>query len=99
MLAQREIDFLHRLRHPNIVRILGSHHESDTFSVIMELVPGHSLADLLIDLGPFSEKVIKNLTRQISLALEYCHHHKCTHRDIKGKNILLATDGTIKLCE
>lgn len=84
----------------NVVGIKGSIRDGNTLNIIMELVAGRSIADLLISLGqPFCEPVIVKLTRQLLLALQYCHLNRCVHRDIKGKNILLTTDGTAKLCD
>lgn len=98
-MAESEIKLMRHLRHPSIVGIKGSTLDDEYFNIIMELVPGRSLADLLITIGPFHENVIKRYTRQLLLALEYCHKLKCCHRDIKGKNILLTTNGRVKLCE
>jgi serine/threonine protein kinase len=80
--AQSEIDLLRRMRHPNVVGIKGSFQAGGAFYVVMELVSGRSIADLLIDLGPFHELVIKRFTKQILEGLKYCHKNGCLHRDI-----------------
>jgi serine/threonine protein kinase len=80
--AQSEIDLLRRMRHPNVVGIKGSFQAEGAFYVVMELVSGRSIADLLIDLGPFHELVIKRFTKQILEGLKYCHKNGCLHRDI-----------------
>lgn len=97
--TEKEIDLLKRLRHPNIVSIKGSLRTPKIFYVIMELVSGRSLSDVLKDIGPFHEMVIRKFTRQLLIALEYCHRNGCIHRDIKGLNILLTTNGQVKLCD
>ena len=99
-MAQIEIDMMKRLRHPNVVGIKGSIRTGNTLNIVMELVAGRSIADLLVALGqPFCEPVIIKLTRQLLLALQYCHLNLCVHRDIKGKNILLTTKGELRLCD
>jgi len=98
-LAENEIDMMRKLRHPNIVGVKGSAFDGNTFNIIMELVAGRSLSDMLQTIGPFHENVCRKYTRQLLLALEYCHKLKCTHRDIKGKNILLTTTGTVRICD
>ena len=47
----------------------------------------------------FSLQIIRLYTRQILQGLEYLHQNGFTHRDIKGANILVSNDGTIKLAD
>jgi serine/threonine protein kinase len=98
-MAKSEIDLMKKLRHPHIVGVKGSALDGNIFHVIMDLIPGRSLADSLITLGPFHNQVIKKFTKQLLEALVYCHKNNCIHRDIKGKNILMAHDGSIMLCD
>ena len=49
--------------------------------------------------GAFKESVVRVYTRQIVLGLEYLHHHKIMHRDIKGANILVDNTGLVKLAD
>lgn len=99
VIVQKEIDLMKKLRHPNIVALLGSVRENNYFNVIMELVAGRSLYDMLQSIGPFHESVTRKFTRQLLSALEYCHRLNCVHRDIKGKNILMTTTGQIRICD
>ncbi|GAB2226150.1 hypothetical protein Droror1_Dr00021943 [Drosera rotundifolia] len=95
----QEINLLSQLQHPNIVRFFGSELGEETLSVYMEYVSGGSIHKLLQQYGPFKEPVIKNYTRQILSGLAYLHSRKTVHRDIKGANILVETNGVIKLAD
>jgi serine/threonine protein kinase len=95
--VQAEIQALTRLQHPNIVRLMGCKMNDKRMDVFMELVSGNSLYDLIQTMGAFDEQLIRRYTKQMLLGLQYCHSQGVLHRDIKAKNILLATDGLIKL--
>jgi len=96
---QNEIDLMRKLRHRNIVQLLGTERSGHTLSILMEYVPGKSLDSILSRYGSLQEDVICNYTKQILLALEYCHSKRVVHRDIKGKNILVDQTGCLKLAD
>jgi serine/threonine protein kinase len=68
-------------------------------NILMEYVPGSSLDAILQKFGALDEQVIRTYTRQLLEALNYCHGNRIIHRDIKGKNILVDTHGTLKLAD
>eukprot|EP01104_Vermistella_antarctica_P006398 TRINITY_DN170_c0_g1_i1.p1 TRINITY_DN170_c0_g1~~TRINITY_DN170_c0_g1_i1.p1 ORF type:complete len:723 (-),score=179.86 TRINITY_DN170_c0_g1_i1:58-2226(-) len=96
---QREVGILKNLRHDNIVRYYGTSCENDKLNIFLEYVPGGSIFSLLKKFGRFSEEVVAVYTRQLLQGLDYLHRHKIIHRDIKGGNILVDNDGTIKLAD
>jgi hypothetical protein len=96
---ENEINLMRKLRHRNIVRLLDTDREGNTLSILMEYVPGKSLDNLLQKYGSLGEPVIRNYTKQILLALAYCHSLNVVHRDIKGKNILVDKTGRLKLAD
>jgi hypothetical protein len=57
------------------------------------------VAHLLKQFGPFSLSVVREYTRQILLGLEYLHDNGIIHRDIKGGNILVDANRTVKLAD
>ena len=87
------------LHHPNIVTYYGSEQEKDFLKIYMEFVEGGSIASLLKTYGPFQEQVAAKYTKQILFGLEYLHFHNVVHRDIKGANVLITRNGTVKLSD
>jgi len=96
---QKEIRMMENLSHPNIVASLGTQWKGDKLCILMEYVPGKSLDVLLEQFGAFSENTIQSYAHQLVDALAYCHSKHVVHRDIKGKNILVDTQGTLKLAD
>lgn len=64
----------------------------------MELMTGGKLTDLLMKTR-FSEPEIACVLRENLLALKYLHDNKRIHRDIKSDNLLIGSDGSIKLAD
>ena len=98
-LLDQEVNLLKQLSHPNIVGFRGVREVEGKMHIYMEYVEGKSLVHQLARWGPFAEPLIKRYTRQLLSALAYCHDMRVTHRDIKGKNILVTTSGQVKLCD
>lgn len=96
---ENEVNMMRGLYHENIVRYLGTERTDETLSIFMEYVPGGSIRQLLDKFGPFEEAVVRVYTRQLLLGLEVLHRNGIAHRDIKGANVLVANDGTVKLAD
>ncbi|CAE7361829.1 NPK1 [Symbiodinium sp. KB8] len=96
---QNEVDTLKAMNHPNIVRYIGTERSEDTLSIFLEYVRGGSIRGLLERFGRLDESIIRVYTRQLLLGLEYLHRNGIAHRDIKGANVLVDSDGTIKLAD
>eukprot|EP01135_Chromosphaera_perkinsii_P001827 Nk52_evm6s211 gene=Nk52_evmTU6s211 len=97
----QELDLLKRLNHPHIVRYLGAHHseEEKTMSILMEYIPGGSLTSLISRFHGISENVTRIFMKQILEAVQYLHANGVIHRDIKGGNVLVDSDGSIRLAD
>ena len=90
---KREADVVGELRHPNIVRVLDYFVEDETPCIIMDHIPGPSLAAYLKALRERNQRMpiatIAQLLRAVSSALDYAHSRGVIHRDIKPANVLL----------
>ena len=95
---EAEVLLLRSLSHPNIVQYLGSD-RAERFTILLEYVPGGSIAMLLSQFGALEEEVVKLYVRQALLGLQYLHGEDIVHRDIKGANILISDKGDVKLTD
>ncbi|TVU03108.1 hypothetical protein EJB05_51361 [Eragrostis curvula] len=102
---ENELDFLGRIRHPNIVSLMGfCIHEEDRF-IVYDLMENGSLEAQLH--GPshgsaLSWYIRMKIALDTARGLEYLHEH-CTppiiHRDLKSSNILLDSDFNAKISD
>lgn len=95
----REISLMKVLFHENIVRYIGTQRDETMLHIFLEYVPGGSIAAVLQKFGSLSEAAVRAYTKQILQGLAYLHAHQIMHRDVKGANILVSNNGTIKLAD
>ena len=90
-----------RLVHPNIVQVFdfGSDASSGRQFIVMEYVDGHSCAELLRDNGPMSPRDAVEILTQACRGLDYAHRNGVVHRDVKPGNLMVNTDGVVKLAD
>ncbi len=88
-----------KLSHPNIVNIYDIGVEGDINYIIMEYVEGITLKEAILENAPFENKMIIDISTQISAALSHAHKNKIIHRDIKPQNILITKDKRIKVAD
>ncbi len=90
-----------KLVHPNIVQVYDSGHDAEAHRhyIVMEYVEGQTLAQVLRERGrlPVGEAV--EMVSQACEGLEYAHRHGVIHRDVKPGNLLINTDGLVKLAD
>jgi serine/threonine-protein kinase len=96
---QREARAAGRLSHPNIVGVhdLGVDEATDTPFIVMEYVPGVSLATVLKENPALPVAQALEIVEQIGAALEEAHRHGVVHRDIKPANVFLDDRGRVKV--
>ena len=78
-----------KLNHPNIVRIHDIFEENGTAYYVMEYAENGSLAEKVKKDGYLSEPVATRYILQVAEALNYLHHQKMNHLDVKPANIML----------
>ena len=86
------------LAHPNICTIHEVGETSGELYIVMELVDGKSLRDLCSDSGLPAELAIR-YGIQIVSALVRAHDRGIVHRDLKTSNIVVTTDGLVKVLD
>ena len=102
----KEAKAMAQMQHPRIVSIYefgesAPEADSDTQSlryIVMEYVDGISLSEI-IRLGTLDEKETLAVVTQVCDALDYAHSRGVTHRDVKPANILLNTNGQVKVAD
>ncbi|CAD2219383.1 Protein kinase domain/Protein tyrosine kinase, putative [Angomonas deanei] len=97
--VRRELAVLKQLDHPNITKYLGEEVEEDFLRIYMEYIPCGSISALLRTFGPLQENQVTIYIRQVLQGLEYLHGKCIIHRDLKGDNLLVNADGSLKLAD
>ncbi len=97
---QREAKMLAALNHPNIAAIYGLEQSGDTHYLVMELVPGQTLAER-IRTGPVPVDEALAIAKQIAEALEAAHGSEkgIIHRDLKPANVKVTPEGRVKVLD
>lgn len=95
---RNEATILAQLNHPHVVQIYDIIDADDRFYIVMEYVNGTTLDKYLLEHIVNLQKRIHCLTQVIS-GIAFAHSKGLVHRDIKQDNILVNTDGTIKITD
>ncbi|MGN6547089.1 MAG: serine/threonine-protein kinase [Aureliella sp.] len=94
-----EVETLKRLRHPNIVQLLGYGEEQGLLFYSMEYVEGHSLHDHLRQHRQIDWTEVIQVGIDVTAALKHAHDLGIIHRDLKPANLMLTRDGHVKLTD
>ena len=95
---RHEAQAIARLRHPNIVDVHDFGEFAGTPYMIVEFVPGGSLASRMAQ-GPLDAATALKYLRGIAAGLDYAHRHGVVHRDVKPANVLLTAEDTPVLAD
>lgn len=87
------------LSHPNVVNVFDVGEDRGLYYIVMELVEGITLKAYITRKGKLSVKEATSIAIQVSLGLEAAHNRGIVHRDVKPQNIIISTDGKVKLSD
>lgn len=96
---QREAEVVEELRHPNIVQMFAYDLVDESPYLVMEYIPGPSLAAYLKSLHDNEQRLpigmVAQILKSIAGALDYAHAKGIIHRDVKPANVLLRSQSGI----
>ena len=95
---RREARVLASLCHPNVANVYEFDELPEAAFIVMELVPGQTLASRLAQ-GPMPVAEVLRVAGQVAAALEAVHAKGIIHRDLKPANIKITSDGVVKVLD
>jgi serine/threonine protein kinase len=95
----REARMAAALSHPNLVAVFDVGDEDGLPYIVMEYVDGETLADLMQQIGPVAPDRAVDLLLQVCAGLQHAHSAELVHRDIKPQNLLVRSDGVVKIAD
>jgi serine/threonine protein kinase len=93
-----EAGYLKKLKHEGIVKYLSDFYYEDEFHLVIEYLHGETLL-AASPRAPFPEQQVIAWGRQLLDTLSYLHAAGIVHRDVNPKNIMLCSDGSVKLID
>ncbi len=87
------------LEHRNIVRVYDVGTDGNRVYIVMELVDGGSLVDRLEERGPLPPRQAVDVCLHVLAGLAVSHSRSIVHRDIKPHNVLLTSDGEVRVTD
>ena len=96
---QREMEAVGQLDHPHLVRAHDAGEAEGQHYLVMEFLDGIDLAHLVRRTGPFLVADACEAVRQAAMGLQHAHEHGLVHRDVKPSNLMLSTDGMVKVLD
>lgn len=87
------------LEHPNIVNIYDVGSQDGMYYIVMEYVEGITLKTYIEKKGQLSFKEAISIAIQVGRGIEAAHNKNIIHRDIKPQNIIISTEGKVKVTD
>jgi serine/threonine-protein kinase len=96
---RREAQAAANLSHPNIVPVFDWGEDDGSYFIVMEFVDGRPLSAVLRESEPLSPQQIATIGASVAAALAFAHRHGVVHRDVKPGNVLITSDGEVKVTD
>ncbi len=95
----REAQNTQKLSHPNIIRVFDFGVDQQIYYLVMEYLDGETLEQVIQRSRPNGLQFPKalSLLNQVLDALDYAHNQDIVHADLKPANIMLTSNGQIKI--
>ena len=84
---------------PFVINLKGTYVDKNCVYLLTECVQGGNLISYMIEKDVLSHSEAKFATLATAKALRYCHKMGYVHRDVKPENLLIDSDGYVKLCD
>lgn len=97
--VHQEIAVMKNMNCPQLTKYYASYVFGSNLWIIMEYLEAGSLLDIIKEHGPLTEPFVAYVMKELISALAYLHSERKIHRDIKSGNILVASDGSVKLAD
>lgn len=95
----REAQAAAGLANPNIVNVFDVGDDNGVYYIVMELVEGITLKEYIGKKGRLSVREATSIAIQVCMGLAAAHAHGIIHRDVKPQNIIISTDGKVKVTD
>ena len=95
----REAEAASKVSHENIVNMLDVGIDGDMRYIVMEFVDGQTLKDMIRQQGCIAPDTAIRMTIRILAAVDHAHRNGIVHRDIKPQNILVDSEGRVKVAD
>lgn len=97
--VKSERAILETITHPFIVNMSWSYHDNSFLYMLLEYVPGGELFSYLRNAGHFEVEMANFYACELICALEFLHGKSIVYRDLKPENLLLDTEGHMKITD
>ncbi|KRX07431.1 Protein kinase-like domain [Pseudocohnilembus persalinus] len=97
--TEQELSLINNVNHKNVVKYYGHEKIEKNLCIYLEYMDAGNIQNIYQKFGALEEENIRLYTRQILQGLAYLHNKNIIHRDIKGANILVDNEGTVKLSD
>ena len=95
----REAEAASKVSHENIVGMYDVGSDGDTRYIVMEYIDGTTLKEMICQMGHLGSDAVVRMGIRILAAVDHAHKNGIVHRDIKPQNILVDSQGCVKVAD